>query len=70
MEYLKCRTDLNFEVDFWSKRRYWCDCDQVVSYFIWIMDRPFNVIVVGNSLYCFNQFIHIKIMTSYVTDII
>ena len=32
-----CRADLNFEVDFWSKRRHWYDCDQVGSYCVRIM---------------------------------
>ena len=50
-KYLKCRADLNFEVDFGvngfllqacmhvSAKNHWYDCDQVGSYFIWIMDR-------------------------------
>ena len=39
IEYSMCRADLNFEVDFWSKRRHWYDCDQVGSYCIRIMHR-------------------------------
>ena len=36
IEYLKCRADLNFEVDFedCSKQHHWYDCDQVGSYYI------------------------------------
>ena len=40
IEYLKCRADLDIEVDIiQSKRHHWYDCNQVGSYFIgkWIV---------------------------------
>ena len=37
IKYLKCRADLSFEVDFGVNALE--DCDQVKSYFIWIVDR-------------------------------
>ena len=40
IEYLKCRAGLNYEVDFGVNGAIGIyDCDQVGSYFIWIMDR-------------------------------
>ena len=40
IEYLKCRADLNFEVDFGVNGAIGAiDCDQVGSYFIRIMER-------------------------------
>ena len=41
IEYLKCRADLNFEADFGVNMLFChgCDCDELESYFIRIMDR-------------------------------
>ena len=38
IEYLKCRADFNFEVDF-GVTRHWYDCDKVGSYCIRIIDH-------------------------------